>query len=787
MNTVPGYFRLFFITILLNVNAFASRAQYASHRVSVWRWYARKVTCVRPLFTINLFLHTFGSQAQYTSVEHRPLNSNEIEVNQPGNYIGEGRTFKLTHNIRSVTSVLFLGKDVTLDLNGYTIVFADGDYEHIPNAEFEKGLEGWDISEAPGAEVVDALSTHVFIGNKLLSLQKGDIIRSSYINLPLAGRSYFAMCGVTGRYSHNLGTKYKDNLVVSLYVEDTSGREVNCITQYRDSLLVSCPAENVSPRLGGGFVYAHLNHLPAGKYRIKIKAVTDCLIGEVDIRPAMDVGIGIVEKTDPLGSYDDAYNFRHCAFFDYTTDPKRSEPVAGIPRVHGRGTVIIKNGIIRSATPGIMSWGIQSTADSVEVILENVKIINAGINATAVDVPWAIIDHCTFDVDDPFLIQRHGAEAYAVDITGDLASEVEGSEFYGGQGCLMFRGKHSSVHNNYFVNRQTVTNHYSIMAMGDGTKIFDNRIEPETGSGIEIYVHRDIDIFNNHIKISTSPPTCEYGDEEYSTDAVRIADYNAKPGSENGCYGNRVFSNTIEITGKDYSLPQNYIPMAWAVFYSTSGGDNEIFGNDITVNDLNPESKTETAAFYIGGGTIGGKFYNNRITTNVPAAWIACRYGNASNTEISRNLIIRAQGADSMLKPFRMGWQNETVAKNIQFKSNEIRGMDFGIDITKQPHTYKVWWTLDISVRDRTGEPVPDAPVEIYDKDGKKFITGITDATGHFKPELKEYDYNAGIKNFASPYEVRCGRQKDKVALIKNSELEIILRNIKAGKKPVRK
>ena len=61
---------------------------------------------------------------------------------------------------------------------------------------------------------------------------------------------------------------------------------------------------------------------------------------------------------------------------------------------------------------------------------------------------------------------------------------------------------------------------YSIMAMGDSTKIFENRIEPEIGSGIEIYVHRGIEIFNNTFKIKTSPPTCEYGHEEYSTAAV---------------------------------------------------------------------------------------------------------------------------------------------------------------------------------------------------------------------------------------------------------------------------
>src|SRR3989337_3707258 len=99
----------------------------------------------------------------------------------------------------------------------------------------------------------------------------------------------------------------KNEMEVSVYVEDEEGKNVVCKTRYGDTTMVSCPVEKRSPRLGGGFIYAHLNNLPAGKYRIRIKADTDCLVDEIDIRPAMDVGIGIVEKTHPMGHYDHLY------------------------------------------------------------------------------------------------------------------------------------------------------------------------------------------------------------------------------------------------------------------------------------------------------------------------------------------------------------------------------------------------------------------------------------------------------------------------------------------------
>jgi len=127
---------------------------------------------------------------------------------------------------------------------------------------------------------------------------------------------------------------------------------------------------------------------------------------------------------------------------------------------------------------------------------------------------------------------------YLVDLRGEEHSEVSYSNFYGGQGCLVIKGPDSKVHHNVFVNRQTVTNHYSIMAMGDRSMIFENRFEPEIGSGVEIFRHKHIEIFNNEFFISAAPSSCEYH-EYYSTVALRVADYGAELGSPRGAYDNR--------------------------------------------------------------------------------------------------------------------------------------------------------------------------------------------------------------------------------------------------------
>ncbi|MEX2511693.1 MAG: hypothetical protein WD398_02210 [Cyclobacteriaceae bacterium] len=725
-----------------------------------------KISLSYNFFCGSFFLMAFYSYsvlAQYVQKEHQNITEGMIPVEKQGNYDRAGVTYMLVNDISSPRSAIFLGKDVTLDLNGYTITFADTTYQQLPNFSFEKGLESWDISRAPNAKIVGK-EVHVLVGDSVLSLSKGEEIVSEYIHLPIENRSYLAMVGVG-----------KMEMSVSIFVEDEKGRTVICNTQYQDGKRQSSPIEKRSPRLGGGFVFAHLNGLESRKYRIRVRAETDCLLDHIDIRPSMDVGIGIVGDTHSLGHNDHLYEDKHTAFFDYSLDPLLSSPLPGIPQVKGKGTVTIRNGVIKNGVPGAISFGIQSTASDVEVILDNIKIINSGINATAADLLHATITNSTFDVDNPFIINRHGSQFYGVDLRGEKSSEVSYSAFFGGQGCLVFKGNSSKIHHNLFVNRQMVTNHYSIMAMGDSSLIFDNIIQPEIGSGIEIYKHRGIEIFNNEIHTKASPPTSEYGHETYSTTAIRIADYNALPGSAEGCFGNKVYNNKILVSGFDFPEFPDYVPMAWAVFYSASGGQNEIFGNEIWVDDKNLGLKNETSAFYIGGGSIGGLFYENRITTNVPAAWVASPYGAAKDTQISRNTIMKADDALGVFPTIRMGWSgnSRSIAEGIDLRSNILKGMEFGINATDQLHGYSLWWTLKVKINQPEEEGGPGKEILILDRNGEEvFILKPEKGKKVYEVELKEFSVVRGKKTIYSPYTLKSASIEERIDLDQNREID---------------
>lgn len=727
------------------------------------------------LLLIILFL-TSNCFAQYHPVDHRKISGKEIAVKTAGNYAEAGATYVLTNDISSQKSTVFLGKDVTLDLNGYTIKYADAKYGHISNSGFEEGLKGWDVSKAPGAKVVNTADVHIFLGKNLMSLKAGDEIVSPYVNLPVANRSYFAMCGITGHYYHDM-KKYPDNeMKVSVYVEDEKGNEVKCLNEYGDGKKPGCPVEKKSPRLGGGFVYAHLTNLPIGKYRVRVKADSDCLVDEIDIRPSMDVGISIIENTTPLAHYDhvimESYPPTIPVFYDYTEDMKSGKPLYSLPQVNGKGTITIKNGIIENGVEGILSWGVQSSAPDVKVILDNVKIKTSGISCAAADIPYADIKNCLFSVDMPFLIQRH-VGLCSVIIRGDNPTEIANCEFNGGQGCLSVKGKYSQVHDNLFVNNQTVTNHYSIMGTGDSSKIYNNRFEPKQGSGI--YVSRYTEVFDNIFRIETSPPTCEYGREEYSTAAIRLGDYHAVPGSPKASVGSKIHGNKIFITAKNYPVPEKFIPQAWGIFYSARGGENFVYDNDIEVNKVELSSKVKTAALYICGGLeyFGGQFYNNRITTNVPAAWIATIYGGASNSRLSNNTIIPLNGA--IFKTFQIGSLDnaEDIAQNIEFRSNVVKGGKFEIDATHQDHIYSVYWTLSLKATDGKGVPARNVDVTILDKNNQVALQTRMDNEGKLTTELPEYSVNGKEKKVSSPYTIAIGNFKKEVVLDCNKEILI--------------
>jgi len=613
------------------------------------------------------------------------LRAGEVPVTGPGVYDRAGATYVLVDDISGPTTPIFLGKDVTLDLNGHTVTYADAEYQHIPNYGFEQGLEGWDLSAAPDARVLKTAESVPFIGEKLCSLPAGQQLVSPYITLPVADRSYYAMVGVTDR-----------RMKVSIYVEDGAGEAVICSTRIGDQAYRSCPQESSSPKLGGGIPFAHLHHQPAGQYRVRVLADTDAYIDQIDIRPALDAGIAAIGETLPWAHYDAVVGDNpESAFFDYTEEGSASTPIGCLPRIEGTGRITIKNGAVRGGTRTIRSWGIHARADSLFFEISNVEFVASGINAHGARIPNGVVEDCRFEIDTPFIIQRHQIRHKPLDIyNADSRTEVSGCQFVGGQGCLAVRGDGASIHDNVFAPEQTVTNHYALTPGGSGHRIFRNRFVPKRGSGILLYRTSSNEIFDNEFEISADAPICEYHNEDYSVNAIRITDYNARPTEARVCDGNRFYRNRIRVIGRafpEYTRHPSmakYEPRTYAFFISVGGGTNYIYDNEIDVDDQAPSARSDAYAFFIGASDNGGKIFRNTIRTNVPAFWIGNSYGPGGGAEIYENTIIKTDGAPPDFKPIRFGW-GDVLATGVIFRDNEFINTRFAIDATNGDHTYE--------------------------------------------------------------------------------------------------
>jgi hypothetical protein len=122
-----------------------------------------------------------------------------------------------------------------------------------------------------------------------------------------------------------------------------------------------------------------------------------------------------------------------------------------------------------------------------------------------------------------------------------------------------------------------------------------------------------------------------------------------------------------------------------------------------------------------------------------------------------------------------MGWieREDCLAKEIEFRSNTFEGLNFEVDATDQHHSYSVFWTLRVDVVDKSGKEVPNAKVQIVDRNGEEVLTRTTGKTGIIEVELPEYTVDGDQVAFDSPYTVVVRKKKHHVTLANNSEIKI--------------
>jgi len=705
---------------------------------------------------------------------HEPLPEGAIAVTAGGNCDKPGATYVLTKDVTAEGSGLFLAKNVTLDLNGYTLTFLAGPYEHMSNGGFEDEFKGWDASAAPGASVVKCGGDWEFTGKLVCQMSPGDEIVSPYVNLPVAGRSYYALCGVLTDYA---------GLFIS--VEDESGRPVEYEFHVGDKAFKTCPMQGKSI-MDGGFIYAHFRGQPAGKYRMRIKAADKAVIDGVDILPAFDVGVGIVGKTWIYTEHRMVVVDKHMpCFVDYTVDGTADKPLDSIPNAAGSGPITIRNGTIRSGFAGMGTWAVQAVGAVAAVNLENVRVVQAGINANAVFIPHGKVVNCTFEMDTPFLLERHNLNYVPVVVNASRGSEVARCRFIGGQGNLTVTGQDALVHHNLFVDRQRAVNHYALsLASAERAKVYDNTFAPEIGCGINVYCSKDCEIYDNTFEVKTVERNCEFYNGGGTMVGVRVSDYAAKPGAPRGTWGNKVHNNKFHVVARKSGASARRGGRACAIFSSTGAGVNYVSDNEITVEADDPNATGMAVAFYIGASPNAGVYENNKVVSNTTPAYLGVSYGEVGKCIFKGNTFVKSEPAADGFQPFSMGYWE---ANEVEFRSNNFQNCDFGVkwvepDPKWKKNTYSLYWTLRVKVVDRDAKPRQGAEVVITDAQGNEVFKGATGDDGTAQAELMQYSATVTrpegklevTTDSRLPYTVSVPGEKLRVDLLDNMTVTLV-------------
>ena len=710
------------------------------------------------------------------------IGSNCQSISSCGFYDDSGgkNYLLLSNDISDPMSCLFLGGSVTLDLNGYTVKYLDGNYNHLMNGDFEQWSgnvpANWDISSAPGARRVPTQTEMPLVGDYAIYLPAGQTIISDWVYLPIANRTYRGM--IVERGTGGWGQ------ITRIEVLD-SNNQVVCTRDF-------------SGRMGGGTAFCNFKISTPGNYKLRVRPTQRASYYDYgDIVPALDVGVAVVRVYTNAWCVDDSGS---CTFPDYE---------GKYPSITSSNLNII-NGNIEAKFPSMRNIGVRFgdlIGTNNRFNMNNVKIKTQGINAKTLIIYYqGTIENSEFYNHMPWVHNREDIGEVSITLGSNI--NFINNKVIGGQGLIYLSGNNNTIDGNYLRNNQTVTNHYSInmyYSNGGGNHTISNNIfEPEKGSGILMSTGSKYNrIYNNFFNLTAQTCDPEYVSGDFTTNAIRFTDYDRPVGDSGGVFGNYVYNNSFYIKGKYFLNYPNCQSIANGIFYSVGAGSNYIENNKFYIT--NTDSHALAFAFYIGSSSAGGVGYfrNNYINYNDAGAWITTFYGPAANQVFENNTfeynndgLITGQRC-KVLWPsccpnyhnFRFGGCCDWQTGNMSFINNKYINTNLTNDCfdptaAGDSYSFDYKWYLNVNVNS-SGGVVSNATVSAVSRFGNIY-TGYTDSNGFASLRLLDFDQSGTIGftkyyTYHNPYNITVFKAGYKPNLFSLNITNYTIKNIILG------
>ncbi len=604
-----------------------------------------------------------------------------------------------------------------LDLNGYTVSYSADAYELVPNNGFEDWSGGqpsdWTVVSG-SVEQRDTAQWMPMHGDSVLYTPGAVVLESTAIEVP-AARAYRGYVTVGRAADQN----------ITLEVVDGNNQVACSVTEpgfFRGQSL-ACRFDASAP----------------GQYHLRLTTQGDAYFDRTGIVPLGDYGVGVFTSWALSESNQDQNPVvQNLAGANIPATGDHADPT-------GHNLLEVKNGSILAGSENQESYGV-SLSGIVALELHGVRIETQGLKSHSVTA-WGDIYQNHLEVDMPWYFARENSTEENLVLRGGTFHH---NAAIGGQGVIRLRGTDTEVYKNTLRNNAQATNHYAIIHSGaENPIIHDNLFDPIEGSGILTYVGHGYRIYNNTFYVRTATCNVEYVNEDYSTNGIRMNDYGAETN-----FDNWVYDNTFHIEGRSFETEwDNCMPVTTGIFYSASGADNRIYGNEFYVEKTHDDAADPVLALYMGGDATNNPVDNplvvdNLFETNDKAVWITTYYGDSANLWFENNTFRRVDNTYySPAAPeaaIRMG-RGSSPADNVRLINNHFEGgfEDNAIQFTAvnpaAAYDLTVQWYVTVHVVDGGGDPVSGAEVTGTSLSQSEVVTATTNDDGEALLVLTEY------------------------------------------------
>ncbi|RMG43948.1 MAG: right-handed parallel beta-helix repeat-containing protein [Acidobacteria bacterium] len=622
-----------------------------------------------------------------------------------------GETYVVTADFTAPgTAFVIAADDITLDLNGHTVVFGDAPVVRVPNAGFEQGSGAtpaeWDLSAAPGARRTarqwywENWELHVD-----MTASSVQTLRSAPVTLP-GDQTYIAFGWVRGTSSDS----------ATLRVRRTS-----------DGAVV---AESSRTGINRGFALeARFKPAAATEVYVELElhGSSEMWCDEIDIKPAFQYGVASYDWQDP----------------DLFPDLPPGQVKHG-------ARLTIKNGVLRQGrAQAVRSAAVKSKGP--DLTITGVTLETNSINSNTLDYYWGgglTIENSTITATSLGVFNRMSPVALvnATRTKGDVV--IRNSTIEGGaqQGIALYRryaesgsGSRILIENNTIKNHEKVTNGYGIGMTGcRNFTIRNNVIAPVFGRGLLIDTagtdgtNSDGEIYGNTISVKEKA-NHEFGPESLQVAGIRLRTYPPK--------GNfRIHIHDNEITAyTDESLVSQANGITATL---RSSGEDVVIENNVIRSQVVGAGRTGQALLFEETLAVSNTVARNNV---LEGNHTIVRFGDfdgksTSGILLDGNTLRRGTPARADFRSVRIGYWNGTESglelRDTSYESGaDVDDMEFIGSGTKD---VTVSWYLTVRVTDGSGAPLGGAQVTVTDASGGT-TTGTTGSDGTWTTALPEY------------------------------------------------